>query len=157
MVPLALDTISLDTDSLSVTARWSRGGGGGGTQVISLSSMVELRLDRNGIRVIPPGICRLKRLQELSMVRALISLSRSLFVSLSPSPPTHPPLYIYIYVCMYVYIMCVCAWGRGGGGTQEHNELTGLCDELFRLPGLAMLKLDYTRSRTIPPAIERLR
>ncbi len=35
-----------------------------------LSAIVELRLDGNNIRVIPPGICRLKRLQELSMVRS---------------------------------------------------------------------------------------
>jgi hypothetical protein len=43
-----------------------------------LSAIVELRLDGNSIRVIPPGICRLKRLQELSMVRtggSLLALS----------------------------------------------------------------------------------
>ena len=37
-----------------------------------------------------------------------------------------------------------------------HNELGGLCDELFRLPSLAMLKLDYNSIPEIPPAIERL-
>ncbi len=36
------------------------------------------------------------------------------------------------------------------------NELEGLCEELFRLPSLAMLKLDHNRIPEIPPAIERL-
>ncbi len=39
---------------------------------------------------------------------------------------------------------------------QVHNELGGLCDELFRLPSLAMLKLDNNKIPEIPPAIERL-
>ena len=39
---------------------------------------------------------------------------------------------------------------------QVHNELGGLCDELFRIPSLAMLKLDHNRIPEIPPAIERL-
>ncbi len=45
--------------------------------------------------------------------------------------------------------------GIGAAG-QVHNELTGLCEELFRLPSLAMLKLDYNKIPEIPPAIERV-
>jgi hypothetical protein len=37
--------------------------------VLVLSGIVELRLDRNAIAAIPPDIARLRRLQELSMVR----------------------------------------------------------------------------------------
>jgi Leucine-rich repeat (LRR) protein len=39
---------------------------------------------------------------------------------------------------------------------QVSNRLAGLCDELFRLPALAMLKLDHNRIPSIPPAVEKL-